>query len=89
MGINNPLYKAATFGVSALYTGIAGALGAIVLQFVAPAVLRSICPSHFSSAWLSAEWVGCQVHSSEPPLFFLFPTSRSTSPKASRAPRTG
>lgn len=36
MGINNPLYKAATFGVSALYTGIAGALGAIVVQFVAP-----------------------------------------------------
>jgi branched-chain amino acid transport system permease protein len=25
-----------TFGVSALYTGVAGALGAIVIQFVAP-----------------------------------------------------
>lgn len=36
MGINTPLYKALTFGVSALYTGVAGALGAIVLQFVAP-----------------------------------------------------
>jgi branched-chain amino acid transport system permease protein len=36
MGINAPLYKSLTFGVSAMYTGIAGALGAIVVQFVAP-----------------------------------------------------
>lgn len=36
MGINAALYKSLTFGVSALYTGIAGALGAIVVQFVAP-----------------------------------------------------
>ncbi|MFI5012771.1 MAG: branched-chain amino acid ABC transporter permease [Hyphomicrobiales bacterium] len=36
MGINTALYKSLTFGVSALYTGIAGALGAIVVQFVAP-----------------------------------------------------
>jgi branched-chain amino acid transport system permease protein len=36
MGINLPLYKAATFGVSASYAGIAGALGAIAIQFVAP-----------------------------------------------------
>jgi branched-chain amino acid transport system permease protein len=36
MGINSALYKTLTFGVSAGYTGIAGALGAIVVQFVAP-----------------------------------------------------
>jgi branched-chain amino acid transport system permease protein len=36
MGINTARYKTLTFGVSALYTGIAGALGAIVVQFVAP-----------------------------------------------------
>jgi branched-chain amino acid transport system permease protein len=36
MGINASLYKSLTFGVSALYTGVAGALGAIVVQFVAP-----------------------------------------------------
>jgi branched-chain amino acid transport system permease protein len=36
MGINNSMYKALAFGVSALYTGVAGALGAIVVQFVAP-----------------------------------------------------
>ena len=36
MGINVSLYKALTFGVSALYTGIAGALGAIAISFVAP-----------------------------------------------------
>src|SRR5271169_4891124 len=36
MGINAPLYKTLTFGVSALYTGVAGALGALAVQFVAP-----------------------------------------------------
>jgi branched-chain amino acid transport system permease protein len=36
MGINNALYKSLAFGVSAMYTGIAGALGAITVQYVAP-----------------------------------------------------
>jgi len=36
MGVNSALYKTLTFGVSALFTGVAGALGAIVIQFVAP-----------------------------------------------------
>jgi branched-chain amino acid transport system permease protein len=36
MGINVSLYKSLTFGVSALYTGVAGALGAIAISFVAP-----------------------------------------------------
>ena len=36
MGIDTARYKTLTFGVSALYTGVAGALGAIVVQFVAP-----------------------------------------------------
>ena len=36
MGINTALYKSLAFGVSAMYTGIAGALGAIAVQFVAP-----------------------------------------------------
>jgi branched-chain amino acid transport system permease protein len=36
MGINNALYKSLAFGVSAMYTGVAGALGAIAVQFVAP-----------------------------------------------------
>jgi branched-chain amino acid transport system permease protein len=36
MGINAALYKSLAFGVSAMYTGVAGALGAIVVQFVAP-----------------------------------------------------
>ena len=41
MGINTALYKSLTFGVSALYTGVAGALGAIViLVFI-----------HFRSVW--------------------------------------
>jgi len=36
MGINTALYKSLAFGVSAMFTGIAGALGAIAVQFVAP-----------------------------------------------------
>ena len=36
MGIDTALYKSLAFGVSALYTGVAGALGAIAVQFVAP-----------------------------------------------------
>ncbi|HTP62863.1 MAG TPA: branched-chain amino acid ABC transporter permease [Burkholderiales bacterium] len=36
MGINNAMVKSLTFGVSAMYTGVAGALGAVAIQFVAP-----------------------------------------------------
>ena len=36
MGIDTALYKTVTFGVSAMYTGIAGALGALLAQFVSP-----------------------------------------------------
>jgi len=36
MGVNSALYKSLTFGVSALYTGIAGALSTITVAYVAP-----------------------------------------------------
>jgi len=36
MGINSAIYKSAAFGVSAMYTGVAGALSAIAIQYVAP-----------------------------------------------------
>jgi branched-chain amino acid transport system permease protein len=36
MGVHSSLYKTMAFGTSALFTGVAGALGAIVVQFVAP-----------------------------------------------------
>jgi branched-chain amino acid transport system permease protein len=36
MGIDNAIYKSAAFGVSAMYTGVAGALSAIAVQYVAP-----------------------------------------------------
>lgn len=36
MGINLPIIKTSTFAMSALYTGLAGSLGAIAVQFVAP-----------------------------------------------------
>jgi branched-chain amino acid transport system permease protein len=36
MGVNTSMYKSLTFGVSAFYTGVAGALGAIAVQFASP-----------------------------------------------------
>jgi branched-chain amino acid transport system permease protein len=36
MGINLPIVKTRTFALSAMYTGLAGSLGAIAVQFVAP-----------------------------------------------------
>jgi branched-chain amino acid transport system permease protein len=36
MGIDNSLLKTKTFGVSAMYTGAAGALGAYAAQYIAP-----------------------------------------------------
>jgi branched-chain amino acid transport system permease protein len=40
MGINTSHYKAVTFGISALYTGVAGALHAIIFEFVSPDSFR-------------------------------------------------
>jgi branched-chain amino acid transport system permease protein len=40
MGINVSQYKAVTFGISALYTGVAGALHAIIFEFVSPDSFR-------------------------------------------------
>jgi branched-chain amino acid transport system permease protein len=42
MGVNTAMVKSLTFGVSALYTGVAGALGAIAIQFVAPDSFSSL-----------------------------------------------
>ncbi len=36
MGVNLPMFKSLTFGVSAAFTGIAGALGGVTVAFVAP-----------------------------------------------------
>lgn len=36
MGVHTAMVKSMTFGISAMYTGVAGALGAIAIQFVAP-----------------------------------------------------
>ncbi|QCI66809.1 branched-chain amino acid ABC transporter permease [Phreatobacter stygius] len=40
MGIDTSRYKATVFGISALYTGVAGALHAIIFEFVAPDSFR-------------------------------------------------
>lgn len=53
MGIDISLYKSLTFGASAFYTGVAGALGAIVIQFVAP--------DSFTFAFAIALFVGVVV----------------------------
>jgi branched-chain amino acid transport system permease protein len=53
MGIDLAIYKSLTFGVSAFYTGVAGALGAIVIQFVAP--------DSFTFAFAIALFVGLVV----------------------------
>jgi branched-chain amino acid transport system permease protein len=45
MGVNTALYKSLVFGVSAAYTGVAGALSAVTIAYVAPDsfdVFRSI-----------------------------------------------
>ncbi|HEY0825558.1 MAG TPA: branched-chain amino acid ABC transporter permease [Ramlibacter sp.] len=36
MGIDTAMYKSLAFGVSAMFTGVAGALGAVAVAFVAP-----------------------------------------------------
>jgi branched-chain amino acid transport system permease protein len=36
MGINNAVYKAMVFGISGMYAGVAGALSALVVQYVSP-----------------------------------------------------
>jgi branched-chain amino acid transport system permease protein len=36
MGVDTALYKSLTFGVSAMYTGIAGALGVLLSAYVSP-----------------------------------------------------
>ena len=45
MGVNIAFYKATCFGVSALYAGVAGALGAIVVGFVSPESFGLSCRS--------------------------------------------
>ena len=40
MGINVAHYKTVVFGISALYTGVAGALHAIIFEFVSPDSFR-------------------------------------------------
>ena len=62
MGINAPLYKTLTFGVSALYTGVAGALGALAVQFVAPDSFSLFLSISFPGrSDHSAAWARCRA----------------------------
>ena len=56
MGINTAAYKSLTFGMSGFYTGIAGALGAIVAEFVAPDSFTFFLAVWFWWAWLLVAW---------------------------------
>jgi branched-chain amino acid transport system permease protein len=47
MGVNTAFYKSMAFGVSALYTGVGGALGAIIVQFVAPDSFTAVLSINF------------------------------------------
>jgi branched-chain amino acid transport system permease protein len=47
MGIDTARYKSITFGISAMYTGIAGALSAVAVQFVAPDSFGSFVSTSF------------------------------------------
>jgi branched-chain amino acid transport system permease protein len=47
MGIDTARYKSFTFGISAMYTGIAGALAALSVQFVAPDSFGSLVSTGF------------------------------------------
>lgn len=51
MGINTAFYKSAMFGISAMYTGIAGALAALAIKYVAPGLSACFCRS--ASWWES------------------------------------
>jgi branched-chain amino acid transport system permease protein len=54
MGVDTAFYKSMTFGVSAMFTGIAGALGALLTQFVSP----DSFPSLLSITFLVGSVVG-------------------------------
>ena len=47
MGVDTARYKSVTFGISAMYTGIAGALAALSVQFVAPDSFGSLVSTGF------------------------------------------
>ena len=80
MGIDVALYKTLAFGVSAGITGVAGALGAIAVQFVAPDSYTITLAIRCFSAWWSAASAGCRDRS------WVRPSSSScrTSPRESR-----
>jgi branched-chain amino acid transport system permease protein len=47
MGVNTAFYKSMTFGISAMFTGVAGGLGAIAVQFVAPDSFQLLLSVYF------------------------------------------
>ena len=69
MGVDVALYKTLAFGVSAGITGVAGGLGAIAVQFVAPdsytiqlAIALFLGMVVGGVGWLPGSIVGCRIH---------------------------
>jgi branched-chain amino acid transport system permease protein len=80
MGVDVALYKTLAFGVSAGITGVAGGLGAIAVQFVAPDGYTFTLAISLFLGMVVGGSAGCRVRSSEAPLS----SSCRTSPKAFR-----
>ena len=86
MGINLPMFKSLTFGVSAAFTGVAGALGAIAVAFVVARQLHGRrCRSSCWSASSSAGWRRSAARSSAPSSSSSCPTSPTRSRSRRRA----
>ena len=84
MGINNPIYKSLTFGVSAMFTGVAGAVGAIAIQFVAPDSFSVFLSITLLVGIVVAAWHRFPVPFLVPSSFSSFPTSPTKFPNRRR-----
>jgi branched-chain amino acid transport system permease protein len=63
MGINTALYKLLTFGVSAMFTGVGGALSAVAIQFVAPDSFGFFLSISFLVGIVVGAWPRCRARS--------------------------
>ena len=88
MGINLPVFKSMTFGVSAGVTGLAGALGAIVVAFVSPDSFTVNLSIFLLVAWWWAGWRRSPGRSSAASSSSSCPTSPTRSRSRRRRPST-
>lgn len=89
MGVNLARTKSLVFGVSALYTGLAGGLSATIIQFVAPDSFTCSCRSSCSWALWSAGSGPFPVLSSGGRSSCSFPTLQRIFPRRRRTGFSG